>query len=128
MKALSVTVLFGALVRAVVCGPLMPGNCMRRQPLHASLVHRALEMRGGDSMQLFVKTLSGKTISVEVEETDRIEDVKAKIEEKEGIPPEQQRLIFGGKQLDGHKTLQDYAVEDGASLSMVLRLRGGPQP
>lgn len=91
----------------------------------ARKVWRGLSVRGGESMQLFVKTLSGKTISVEVDDMDRIEDVKAKIEEKEGIPPEQQRLIFGGKQLDGHKTLQDYAVEDGASLSMVLRLRGG---
>lgn len=126
MKVLSLAVLCSALLRAVVCRPLMPAICMRRQPLRVALVLRALEVRGGDSMQLFVKTLSGKTISVEVEETDRIEDVKAKIEEKEGIPPEQQRLIFGGKQLDGHKTLQDYAVEDGASLSMVLRLRGGP--
>lgn len=101
----------------------------RRSPLRVPLAWhvRGLAVRGGSSMQLFVKTLSGKTISVEVEETDRIEDVKAKIEEKEGIPPEQQRLIFGGKQLDGHKTLQDYAVEDGASLSMVLRLRGGPR-
>lgn len=87
------------------------------------LARRAVTIRGG--MQLFVKTLSGKTISVDVDESDKIEDVKAKIEEKEGIPPEQQRLIFGGKQLDGHKTLQDYAVEEGASLSMVLRLRGG---
>ena len=85
----------------------------------------ALRLRGGDSMQLFVKTLSGKTISVEVDDGDKIEDVKAKIEEKEGIPPEQQRLIFAGKQMDAHKTLEEYDLHDGASLSMVLRLRGG---
>mmetsp|Transcript_6614 Transcript_6614/g.17285 ORF Transcript_6614/g.17285 Transcript_6614/m.17285 type:complete len:122 (-) Transcript_6614:724-1089(-) len=108
------------MVAAAVAGPLRPMGGL------SAACRRGLEVRGGDSMQLFVKTLSGKTISVEVDDTDRIEDVKAKIEEKEGIPPEQQRLIFGGKQLDGHKTLQDYAVEDGASLSMVLRLRGGP--
>lgn len=76
-------------------------------------------------MQLFVKTLTGKTVSIEVEEGESIEDVKAKIAEKEGIPPEQQRLIFGGQQLQDAKTLQDYDVGDDATLHLVLRLRGG---
>lgn len=80
--------------------------------------------RGG--MQLFVKTLTGKTVSIEVEEGESIEDVKAKIAEKEGIPPEQQRLIFGGQQLQDSKTLGDYDVGDDATLHLVLRLRGGP--
>jgi ubiquitin len=79
--------------------------------------------RGG--MQLFVKTLTGKTVSIEVEEGESIEDVKAKIAEKEGIPPEQQRLIFGGQQLQDSKTLDDYNVGDDATLHLVLRLRGG---
>lgn len=76
-------------------------------------------------MQLFVKTLTGKTVSIEVEEGESIEDVKAKISEKEGIPPEQQRLIFGGQQLQDAKTLEDYDVGDDATLHLVLRLRGG---
>ena len=76
-------------------------------------------------MQLFVKTLTGKTVSIEVEENESIEDVKAKISAKEGIPPEQQRLIFGGQQLQDAKTLGDYDVGDDATLHLVLRLRGG---
>jgi len=82
-----------------------------------------LSLRGG--MQLFVKTLTGKTVSIDVEEGESIEEVKAKIAEKEGIPPEQQRLIFGGQQLQDAKTLDDYDVGDDATLHLVLRLRGG---
>ena len=88
-------------------------------------LHLVLRLRGG--MQLFVKTLTGKTVSIEVEEGESIEDVKAKIAEKEGIPPEQQRLIFGGQQLQDAKTLDDYDVGDDATLHLVLRLRGGPK-
>lgn len=76
-------------------------------------------------MQIFVRTLSGKTLTIDIEKSDTILTLKKRIWDKEGVNPEDQRLLHGGKQLEDTKTLYDYNIQKEATIDLVLRLKGG---
>lgn len=91
-----------------------------------SAIHMVCRCPGGNAMQLYVKTLTGKCVALQVDPTDTLAMVKRKITEREGIPQDEQRLIFSGKQLDNdQRTLNDYNIKPDSAIHLVLRLRGG---
>jgi ubiquitin len=97
---------------------------------HAKIPKKSVSKKGGKkgngpSPQIFVTALCGKTITIDIDSSDTIGSVKDKIQDKEGVPPDQQRLLFRDKELENDRTLASYGIHKDCSLKLRLRLRGG---